>query len=97
MAQSALVGMINAAIAENEKTNIRVNEMYLNARVEYDSSAEKKGGSIVKASEYAKSYADILERKDIDGCRVTVLSKADLEKPNLQKKLEKYEGEDWTT
>jgi hypothetical protein len=97
MAQSALVGMINAAIAENEKTNIRVNEMYLNARVEYDSSAEKKGSGVVKASEYAKSYADILERKDIDGCRVTVFGRDDLEKPNFQKKLEKYEGEDWTT
>ena len=39
--QGALSAMVNAAVRENQKSSIRINETYLAARVEYDSDAEK--------------------------------------------------------
>ena len=84
--QGALWAMINTAWRENEKTNIRVNEAFLGARVEYDEDAEKKG--VMKASEYARIYEQILERKDIDGCRVAVLGPNDLDKLKIKRKSE---------
>ena len=85
MSQGALSAMINCACNENAKTNIRVNEAYLAARVEYDSEAEKNG--TMKASEYAKVYEQILARPEIDGCAVIVMGKDDVEKLNFKKKL----------
>ena len=84
--QGALWAFTNTAARENAKTNIRVNEAFLNMRVEYDEDAEKKG--VMKASEYARIYEQILERKDIDGCRVSVLAREDLDNLKIKKKSE---------
>lgn len=84
--QGALVAMLAAAVLENEKTNIRVNEAYLMIRVEVDSDAEAHGG-IMKASEYAKVYAEILQKKDIDGCKVIVRGPEDLKELRIERKL----------
>ena len=74
--QGGLFSLCNAAARENERTNIRINEAYLNARVDFDSVAEENG--TMKASEYAECYEQILERKDVRGRRVTVAGKRDL-------------------
>jgi len=83
--QGALVAMLAAAVLENERTNIRVNEAYLMVRVEVDSDAEAHG--VMTASEYAKVYAKILEKKDIDGCKVIVRGPEDLKELRFEKKL----------
>lgn len=77
MTQGALFSMMNTAATENEKTNIRVNEIYLVFRVDYDEVAEKSGS--VKASEFGKSYEKVLTTQDLDGCRLHFSSPEDLE------------------
>jgi hypothetical protein len=79
MAQVALNGFITAAMFDNQKTNIRVNEMYLAARVEYDTDAEKHG--VMKASDYAKAYEYLLNKPDVEGCKVTVGNAKHLDEP----------------
>lgn len=76
--------MLKVASKENDKTNVRVNEIYLSARVDYDSVAEGKKGSI-QASDFAKAYQGILEREDLKGARVTVHGKKDLEELKIAK------------
>ena len=89
MAQGALVGFINAAIFDNQQTNIRVNEMYLAARVEADSAAEAHG--VMKASRYAGSYQYILESPEVKGCRVIVSNDKHIDEPKVEKKLKTWD------
>jgi hypothetical protein len=83
--QGALFGLINVAIRENAKTNVRANEIYLAARVDYDANV-KEGG--MKASEFGKVYEGLLADDRIRGSRVSVRGHADLTdlkwKPKLQ-------------
>ncbi|OKL59575.1 hypothetical protein UA08_05233 [Talaromyces atroroseus] len=76
MTQGTLFSMANVACRDNEQTNIRFNEVYLGLRVEVDESAEKTG--FFKASHFAKNYQEILARKEIRSCRLTVLEKKDI-------------------
>lgn len=76
MTQGALYSMALAAARENADTNIRFNEVYLAARVEVDSDAERSGA--IKSSEFASVYEEILSRRQIKGCRVSIYGKDDL-------------------
>ena len=69
--------MMKVASKETEKTNVRVNEVYLNARVDYDEVAEKQG--TMKASDFGKVYEQILARPELKGCRVSVKGEEDVE------------------
>ena len=71
--------MVTAAARELADTNVRVNEAFLNARVEYDEDAEQKGESVIKASDYGKLYANILEGQDLKGYRISCFGPKDLD------------------
>ncbi|KAK4888175.1 hypothetical protein LTR27_012904 [Elasticomyces elasticus] len=70
MTQGPLFSMATAAARENEKTNIRFNEIYLCYRVEVDSDAEAHG--VTKASDFANVYEMVLDNQDVRSSRVRV-------------------------
>ena len=72
MTQGALFSMATAACRENEYTNVRFNEVYLAFRVEVDDMAERNG--VVRASDFAVVYEQMLARKDIRSSRVRVVN-----------------------
>ena len=79
------------ACRELAGTNVRANEVYLSELVLVDDEAEKMGeGKCIKASEFARCYEEILSRPEIDGCRVSVYGKKDLEELVYEKRLEKW-------
>lgn len=78
--------MVNSAARELQDTNVRVNEAFLSARVDFDEVAEQKGGSVIKSSDYGRIYASILENQDLNGCRVSCLGPKDLDASNVRKK-----------
>ena len=80
--------MLTAAARELQDTNVRVNEAFLHARVEYDEDAEQKGGSVIKSSDYGKLYANILEQQDLKGYRISCFGPKDLDASNKRKKSE---------
>lgn len=82
--------MMKVAAKENEKTDIRVNEVYLNVRIDYDAVAEKESGSM-KASEFGKVYEQILASPEVKGCRVSVKANEDVEELKFEKLLGKLE------
>lgn len=73
--QGALFSMATAACRENEHTNVRFNEVYLAFRVEVDEMAERN--RVVRASDFAAVYEEILARKDIRSSRVRVVNPAE--------------------
>lgn len=77
--------MLKVATQENKKTNVRVNEIYLSARVDYDSVAEKSGS--MKASDFGKVYEKILAKPEITGSRVSVYGQKDTEELKVAKLL----------
>lgn len=85
IAQGGLFAMMKIASKENEKTNVRVNEIYLNLRVDYDSVAEKSGS--VKASDFGKVYEQILDKPDIAGSRVLVAERKGIDDLKVEKLL----------
>lgn len=76
MPQGALFSFATAACRENEKTNVRFNEVYLAFRVEVDEDAKKHG--VTSASEFAEVYKQMLDRKDVKSSRVRVETPEDL-------------------
>lgn len=87
VSQGALFSLANVACRENKDNNVRFNEVYLNRRVDYDEVAQKKGGNVISASEFAGNYEQILDRQDIKGCRISVLKPEDVKELNYQSKL----------
>ncbi|CAN9450942.1 unnamed protein product [Alternaria alternata] len=85
MTQGALFTMSTAAARENEKTNVRFNEVYLCFRVEVDEQAEKHG--VTSASEFAKVYENLLGDEEVRGARVTVREVGDIERLVWQRKF----------
>ncbi|KAK4506121.1 hypothetical protein PRZ48_004086 [Zasmidium cellare] len=86
--QGALYALANAAILENAQTNIRFNEVCLKYRVDYDSVSEgRTAGQSIKASEFARVYEGVLERREVDGCRVVVEGKGDVEVLRFEGKI----------
>jgi len=57
------------------------------SRVEVDSDAKQKGGSVVASSDFARHYEELLERDDINACRVSIEKPDDIAKLRFQKKL----------
>ncbi|CAN9391287.1 unnamed protein product, partial [Alternaria alternata] len=85
MTQGALFTMSTAAARENEKTNVRFNEVYLCFRVEVDEQAEKHG--VTSASEFAKVYENLLGDEEVRGARVTVREVGDVGRLVWQRKF----------
>ncbi|PNP57474.1 hypothetical protein THARTR1_02472 [Trichoderma harzianum] len=83
--QGPLFSMATAAARENEKTNVRVNEVYLMFRVEYDEDAAKHG--VISSSEFAAVYEGILSNPEIRSSRVRVASPADIKDLKWAKKF----------
>lgn len=85
MGQGPLFSMATAAARENEKTNVRVNEVYLMFRVEVDEAAAEHGVS--SSSEFAAVYEEILANPEIRGSRVRVATPADIKNLKWAKKF----------
>ncbi|GFP57563.1 hypothetical protein ACSS6W_010102 [Trichoderma asperelloides] len=85
MTQGPLFSMTTAASRENEKTNVRVNEVYLMFRVEVDENAAAHGVS--SSTEFASVYEGILSNPEIRGSRVRVASPADFKDLKWAKKF----------
>ncbi|KAK4063805.1 hypothetical protein H0G86_006971 [Trichoderma simmonsii] len=83
--QGPLFSMATAAARENEKTNVRVNEVYLMFRVEVDEDAAQHG--VTSASEFAAVYEGILSNPEIRSSRVRVASPADIKDLKWTKKF----------
>lgn len=83
--QGPLFSMATAAARENEKTNVRVNEVYLMFRVEVDEDAAQHG--VTSASEFAAVYEGILSNSEIRSSRVRVASPADIKDLKWAKKF----------
>jgi hypothetical protein len=77
--------MATAACRENEKTNVRVNEVYLAFRVEVDEVAAQNG--TITATEFATVYEQLLARPEIRGSRVRVESPEDMKTLKYQRKF----------
>lgn len=86
MTQGPLFSMATAAARENEKTNVRVNEVYLMFRVEVDEAAAQHGVS--SSSEFASVYEAILSNPEIRSSRVRIASPADFTDLKWAKKFE---------
>jgi hypothetical protein len=76
MTQGALFSMATGACRENEKTNVRFNEVYVAMRVEVDEVAAQNGTT--SASEFSSVYEEILARPEIRGSRVRVAKREDM-------------------
>jgi hypothetical protein len=85
MTQGPLFSMTTAASRENEKTNVRVNEVYLMFRVEFDEDAAAHG--VASSTEFASVYEGILSNPGIRGSRVRVASPADFKDLKWAKKF----------
>ncbi|EHK46040.1 uncharacterized protein TrAtP1_013132 [Trichoderma atroviride] len=85
MTQGPLFSMTTAASRENEKTNVRVNEVYLMFRVEVDEDAAAHGVS--SSTEFASVYEGILSNPAIRGSRVRVASSEDFKDLKWAKKF----------
>ncbi|KAL7908291.1 hypothetical protein GGI35DRAFT_453786 [Trichoderma velutinum] len=85
MTQGPLFSMATAAARENEKTNVRVNEVYLMFRVEVDEDAAAHG--VTSSSEFAANYEGILSNPEIRSSRVRVATPADIKDLKWAKKF----------
>jgi len=85
MTQGPLFSMATAAARENEKTNVRANEVYLMFRVEVDEDAAQHGVS--SATEFSSVYEEILNRPEIRSSRVRVESPEDFKNVKFAKKF----------
>ncbi|EHK25870.1 uncharacterized protein TRIVIDRAFT_219629 [Trichoderma virens Gv29-8] len=83
--QGPLFSMATAAARENEKTNVRMNEVYLMFRVEVDAAAAEHGVS--SSSEFASVYEGILANTEIRSSRVRVATPADFKDLKWAKKF----------
>ena len=78
MTQGAIISMIKAINNEDARHGIRINEVYLSCRVDYDAVAKKSG--VMPSSEFGRVYEAILARPEIKSSRVVVRGQADVEK-----------------
>lgn len=77
MTQGARFSMCIAAACENEKTNVRFNEIMLVFLVEVDEVTAKQGS--VKTTDFGKVYELLLDDKEVRSSRVSVDDEADME------------------
>lgn len=78
MTQGALFSMCIAASRENEKTNVRFNEILLAFRVEVDEVAKDHG--VTTASEFGQVYESVLANTEIRSSRIRVEEVVDMKK-----------------
>ncbi|KAF7940718.1 uncharacterized protein EAE97_006904 [Botrytis byssoidea] len=76
ISQGPLFSMANVACRDNTDLSIRFNEVYLNCRVEVDSSAAQTGA--MKSSDFAHVYTELLSRPEIKSSRIIVSMYDDL-------------------
>lgn len=84
MTQGALFPMCIAAMRENEKTNVRFNEVFLHFRVENDEDAIAH--EVVKSSDFANVFELILEDETARSSRVCVETVEDMRKLKIRKR-----------
>lgn len=85
ISQGPLFSMANVACRDNTDTSVRFNEVYLNCRVEVDSSAAQTGA--MKSSDFARSYTELLSRPEIKSSRIIVSTHDDLKDLKHKKKI----------
>ncbi|KAF7905174.1 uncharacterized protein EAF01_005695 [Botrytis porri] len=83
--QGPLFSMANVACRDNTDTTVRFNEMYLNCRVEVDSSAAQTGA--MTSSNFARAYTELLSRLEIKSSRIIVSTHDDLKDLKHKKKI----------
>ncbi|TGO11645.1 hypothetical protein BTUL_0105g00350 [Botrytis tulipae] len=85
ISQGPLFSMANVACRDNTDSSVRVNEVYLNCRVEVDSSAAQTGA--MKSSDFAHVYTELLSRPEIKSSRIIVSTYDDLKDLKHKKKI----------
>ncbi|THV47560.1 hypothetical protein BGAL_0302g00020 [Botrytis galanthina] len=85
ISQGPLFSMANVACRDNTDSSVRFNEVYLNCRVEVDSSAAQTGA--MKSSNFARAYTELLSRPEIKSSRIIVSTHDDLEDLKHKKKI----------
>ena len=91
MSQGALYSFATVACRDNEKTNVRFNEIYLAFRVQFELESGNPldtSWTITTSSEFAPLYTQILDRTDIRSCRVNVLGPPDIRELKYRRKAE---------
>ncbi|KAK1513474.1 uncharacterized protein CCOS01_14416 [Colletotrichum costaricense] len=88
--QGALFSFAIAASRENEKTNIRFNEVYLAYRVQFEVDEETRkawaGAHLTTCDEFAPLYQQLLDREDIRGSRVKAITPKDVLQLSVDKR-----------
>ncbi|TGO26577.1 hypothetical protein BPAE_0057g00530 [Botrytis paeoniae] len=84
ISQGPLFSMANVACRDNTDSSVRFNEVYLNCRVEVDSSAAQTG--VMKSSDFARAYKELLSRPEIKSARIIVSTHDDLKDLKHKKK-----------
>ncbi|ETS86019.1 hypothetical protein PFICI_04044 [Pestalotiopsis fici W106-1] len=82
MSQGALYSLGISAELENRDTNVRFNEMYLAFPVMVDEEAVKEEAAkmgVVKASDFARSYENLLAKDEIKGSRIFIFTPGDID------------------
>ncbi|KAF7946511.1 hypothetical protein EAE96_009508 [Botrytis aclada] len=85
ISQGPLFSMANVACRDNTNTSVRFSEVYLNCRVEVDSSAALMGA--MKSSEFARAYTELRFRPEINNSRIIISTHDDLKDPMHKKKI----------
>ncbi|TKW54692.1 hypothetical protein CTA1_5614 [Colletotrichum tanaceti] len=88
--QGALFSFAVAAARDNEKTNIRFNEVYLAYRVQFEVEPGKQtfaGLHMTTSKGFAPLYEKLLDRTDIRSSRVKALSPEDVLELSHEKKF----------
>ncbi|KAK6224415.1 integral membrane protein [Colletotrichum tabaci] len=88
--QGALFSFAVAAARDNDKTNIRFNEVYLAYRVQFEVETGNQtfaGIHMTTSKDFAPLYEKLLDRADIRSSRVKALSPEDVLKLSYEKKF----------
>ncbi|TGO59595.1 hypothetical protein BCON_0043g00550 [Botryotinia convoluta] len=85
ISQGPLFSMANVACRDNTDSSVRFYEVYLNCRVEVDSSAAQTGA--MKSSDFARAYTELLSRPEIKSSRILVSTHDDLKDLKHKKKI----------
>ncbi|KAF7882707.1 uncharacterized protein EAF02_006070 [Botrytis sinoallii] len=85
ISQGPLFSMANVACRDSTDSSVRFNEVYLNCRVEVDSSAAQTGA--MKSSDFARAYTELLSRPEIKSSRIIVSTHDDLKDLKHKKKI----------
>jgi hypothetical protein len=85
MTQGALFSMCIAAARNNEKSNVRFNEILLGFRVEVDDAAKEHG--VTTATQFGQVYEAVLGNSEIRSSRIRVDEVEDLKKLRYERRF----------